>query len=194
MPGEARAAASLGPPAPPPEASTLVDYWREAGCGLWFAKDAEFDRRFRERFLSLHEAAARGELHGWLGTPDGALALLVLLDQFPRNAFRGTPRMYACDEMARDVAAAAISAGHDRAILPELQLFFYLPFGHSENLPDQERSVALNQRLGQPNVEHAEGHRDVIRRFGRFPHRNPILGRAMTPEEQQFLDDGGYAG
>jgi uncharacterized protein (DUF924 family) len=142
----------------------------------------------------LHEAAARGELNGWLATEDGALALMVLLDQFPRNAFRGTPRMYATDALARELANTAIAAGHDRAVDAQLQLFFYLPFGHSENPADQERSVALAQRLGQPSLSHAEGHRDIIRRFGRFPHRNPILGRGMRPEEQEFLDKGGFAG
>ena len=108
---------SVGPtPIPPAEASAVIDFWHEAGSELWFAKDTDFDRRFRERFLSLHEAAARGELAGWLATPIGALALLLLLDQFPRNAFRGTPRMYASDAMAQEVASSAIDAGHDRAV------------------------------------------------------------------------------
>jgi uncharacterized protein (DUF924 family) len=181
-------------PIPLAEAAAVVGFWREAGPGLWFAKDDDFDRRFRERFLSLYEAAARGELTGWPATPEGALALMVLLDQFPRNAFRGTPRMYATDALARDIANAAIEAGHDRAVDAQLQLFFYLPLGHSENLADQERSVALARRLGQPSLSHAEGHRDIIRRFGRFPHRNPILGRTMRPEEQEFLDNGGFPG
>lgn len=175
-------------------ARAFIDFWREAGPSRWFAKNADFDRQFRERFLSLHEAAARGELAGWLATSDGALALLLLLDQFPRNAFRGTPRMYASDAMARDAATAAIDAGHDGMFPAELRLFFYLPFGHSENLADQERSVALNRRLGQPHLSHAERHRDIVRRFGRFPHRNPILGRTMTQEEQRFLEEGGYTG
>lgn len=178
----------------PDNAQAVIDFWREAGPARWFAKDADFDRRFRERFLSLHEAATRGELAGWPEMPNSALALLLLLDQFPRNAFRDTPRMYASDAMARDVAAAAIDAGHAEAFPAELRLFFYLPFGHSENLADQERSVALNRHLGQPNLSHAERHRDIVRRFGRFPHRNPILGRTMMPEEQRFLDEGGYAG
>ena len=176
------------------ESAAVVDFWREAGPNLWFAKDDEFDRRFRERFLSLHEAAARGELGGWLATPEGALALLVLLDQFPRNAFRGTPRMYATDVMARRIADAAIISGRDRAVDKELSLFFYLPFAHSENLADQDRSVRLARRLGEPNLSHAKRHRNIIERFGRFPHRNPILGRTMRPEEQRFLDEGGYAG
>jgi len=176
------------------KAVTVVDFWREAGPALWFAKNADFDRKFRERFLSLHEDAARGALASWLETSNGALALLLLLDQFPRNAFRGSPRMYATDPMARAAAAAAIAAGHDRFAEPELRVFFYLPFGHSEDLADQERSVALARVLGPETLSHAEGHRDIVRRFGRFPHRNPILGRAMTPEEQRFLDAGGYAG
>ena len=178
----------------PTEAMAVVDFWRVAGPKLWFAKDADFDRRFRERCLSAYEAAARGDLAGWLSTADGALALVLLLDQFPRNAFRGSPRMYATDTTARRVAHAAIEAGHDRAVDPELSLFFYLPFGHCENLADQERSVELARRLGQPDLSHAERHRDIIRRFGRFPHRNPILGRTMTEEEQRYLDGGGYAG
>jgi uncharacterized protein (DUF924 family) len=176
------------------DASSVVHFWHTAGPKLWFAKDAEFDRIFRERFLTLHEAAARGELGGWLASPTGALALLLLLDQFPRNSFRGTPRMYATDAMARKAAGLAIAAGHDRTVEPELQLFFYLPFGHSEELKDQARSVALAQRLGQPTLSHAEGHYAIVKRFGRFPHRNPILGRRMTEEEQRFLDEGGYAG
>lgn len=196
---DAPQSAPPGPPAAPElvlliNASSVIDFWRAAGPKLWFAKDAEFDRRFRERFLSLHEAAARGELDDWLAAPDGTLALLLLLDQFPRNAFRGTARMYATDAMARDVAHTAIAVGHDRMFETELRVFFYLPFGHSEILADQERSVALVWRLGPPNSLHAERHCGIVRRFGRFPHRNPILGRSMTLEEQRFLDEGGYAG
>jgi uncharacterized protein (DUF924 family) len=175
-------------------AQDVVDFWREAGDRLWFAKNAAFDKLFRDRFLALHEAAARGALAGWPSTPEGALGLLLLLDQFPRNAFRGTPRMYATDTMARDVAAAAIEAGQDREVEPALQVFFYLPFGHSEDLADQERAVALVRRLGEPDASHAARHCEIVRRFGRFPHRNPILGRTMTPEEQRYLDEGGYAG
>ncbi len=176
------------------ETMAVVEFWRAAGPGRWFAKDLDFDRQFRERFLALHEAAARGELAGWPATPEAALALIVLLDQFPRNAFRGTPRMYATDGQARLVAGAAIAAGLDQAIAPDLRLFLYLPYGHSEDLADQERSVALNQPLGGDALSHAEGHRDIIRRFGRFPHRNAILGLPMRPEEQRYLDEGGFPG
>jgi len=187
-------AALLLRPAPPAAALDLVAFWREAGHELWFAKDDGFDRLFRDRFLALHEQAADGALADWQDSPEGALALLLLLDQFPRNAFRGTPRMYATDPMARAVVAAALDARHDLALPVDLRLFVYLPFGHSESLADQDRSVALARGLGEPNLTHAERHCGIIRRFGRFPHRNPILGRAMLPEEQQYLDGGGYAG
>jgi uncharacterized protein (DUF924 family) len=185
-----RLGAGLGPS----EADEVVGFWRAAGPAQWFAKDDDFDRLLRERFLHLYEAASRGDLREWLGWPTGALALLILLDQFPRNAFRGTPRMYVTDAMARDVAIAAIDAGHDRAVEPELQVFFYLPFGHAESLEDQKRCVALAERLGEPHLSHARQHRDIIRRFGRFPHRNPILARPMREDEQRFLDEGGFSG
>jgi uncharacterized protein (DUF924 family) len=178
----------------PAEAREVVAFWRDAGPGRWFAKDPAFDRQFRERFAALHDAAACGLLDEWLETADGALALVILLDQYPRNAFRGTPRMYATDSHARSVADAAIRAGHDRAAPREMQLFFYLPFAHSEDMFDQRRSVALVTRLGGVDLEHAKRHHDIIARFGRFPHRNPILERAMRPEEQAYLDAGGYAG
>jgi uncharacterized protein (DUF924 family) len=175
-------------------ARDVVTFWQDAGLPLWFAKNDEFDRRFRTRFLALHEAGARGELDEWIISAEGALALVILLDQFPRNAFRGTARMYATDRRARPVAGAAIAAGHDRAVDNEMARFFYLPFAHSEDMADQERSVALVARLGEPDLSHARRHRDIIQRFGRFPHRNPILGRAMTAEEQDYLDSGGYRG
>ncbi|MCA1369966.1 DUF924 family protein [Bradyrhizobium sp. BRP14] len=176
------------------EAAAVIRFWREAGPTRWFAKEPEFDRAFRERFLAAHEAAARGELLNWTASPEKTLALLLLLDQFPRNAFRGTPRMYDTDALALGIARAAVDAGYDLQGPADLQLFFYLPFGHSENLADQERSVELAGRLGEPSLSHAKGHRDIIRRFGRFPHRNRILGRMMTEEEQRFLDEGGFAG
>jgi uncharacterized protein (DUF924 family) len=185
---------ALGGCAPSASPLEVVEFWRGAGPRMWFAKDAEFDRRFRERFLGLHEAAARGELDAWRASSEGVLALCLLLDQFPRNAFRGTPRMYATDELARELADRAIRANLDRALEPELRLFVYLPFAHSEKLEDQERSVQLAESLGEPNLSHARQHRDIVKRFGRFPHRNPILGRAMRPEEQKYLDEGGYRG
>lgn len=178
----------------PPEAQSLLVFWAAAGPTQWFAKNPAFDSEFRARFLVWHEAAARGALDRWSVDAAAALALVLLLDQFPRNAFRGTPRMFATDPQARDVAAAALEAGHDMALDESLRLFFYLPFAHSEELADQERSVALCRDLPPPNPANAQRHCDIIRRFGRFPHRNPILGRGMTAEEQRYLDEGGYAG
>jgi len=176
------------------EALKVIAFWKDAGPALWFAKDAAFDARFRQRFLLDHEAAARGEFSSWQSTPDGALALIILLDQFPRNAFRGTARMYATDASARRAANLALAAGYDRHFPPELRKFFVLPFAHSEELADQERSVALARRLGAEDLAHAEHHRDIVRRFGRFPHRNQILGRPSTREETDYLANGGYAG
>ena len=178
----------------PTRPADVIAFWSEAGPSLWFAKDEAFDRRFRETFLVAHDAACRGDLDDWQQTPGGALALVLLLDQFPRNAFRGTPRMYASDSRALTAARAAIATGHDRHIDADLRLFLYLPFAHSEALADQERSVALCRELDENSLAHAERHRNIVRRFGRFPHRNPILGRIMTPQEQQFLDRGGYSG
>jgi uncharacterized protein (DUF924 family) len=178
----------------PDGARAVVAFWRAAGPALWFAKDDAFDNRFRDRFLAAHEMAARGELADWATSAEGALALVILLDQFPRNAFRGMARVYATDGHARLVADAAIEAGHDRAVENGLAKFFYLPFAHSEHPADQERSVMLTRRLGEPDLSHALGHRDIVRRFGRFPHRNPVLGRTMTREEQHYLENGGFKG
>lgn len=176
----------------PPEA--VAAFWASLTHEVWFGKDPVFDQKFRAAFSAQHGAAARGELMPWLATPKGALSLVVLLDQYPRNAFRGTPRMYATDPLARIVADAALDLGHDKAFRPELRGFFYLPFAHSEHLVDQERSVALCADLPEPGPSHSRGHRDTIARFGRFPHRNPILGRTMTDEEAAWLAAGGFAG
>ena len=172
----------------------VLAFWREAGPSRWFRKDDAFDEQFRTRFLSAHEAAMRGELDAWAEGAEGALALLVLLDQFPRNAFRGTPRMFESDTQALAVARQAVEAGFDDEVDGDLRNFFYLPFMHSEQLTDQDRGVALARKLGDEPLRYAILHRDIIERFGRFPHRNAVLGRATTPEEQRFLDDGGFAG
>lgn len=184
----------VSPGTVPPEARLVVDFWSAAGPTAWFAKDEAFDLRFRERFEGLHEKAAKGELASWIATTEGALALLILLDQFPRNAYRNSPRMYATDGLARAVATTAIALGHDRMVDPMLAVFFCLPFAHSEDLADQERSVALFRDLPPPAPAHSERHRDIIRRFGRFPHRNAILGRRPTAAETAYLAEGGFAG
>jgi uncharacterized protein (DUF924 family) len=170
----------------------VVNFWREAGPNRWFTKNDAFDDEFRQRFLLAHEEAAAGRLDAWLSEADGALGLVILLDQFPRNCFRASPRMYATDSLARSYAERAIAAGFDDQVDRALRLFFYLPFEHSESLADQDRSLALHERIGF--AEYAKHHRDIIQRFGRFPHRNAILGRESTPEEQAFLSAGGFAG
>ena len=175
-------------------AADVLAFWKDAGPSRWFRKDDAFDEAFRRRFLAAHEAAARGELDGWAQTSDGALALLILLDQFPRNAFRGTARMFATDAKAREVANAALDAGFDQQVETGLRNFLYLPLMHSEALPDQDRCVELTRPLGDDSHKFALIHRDIIEKFGRFPHRNLQLGRGTTPEEQRFLDQGGFAG
>ncbi len=182
------------PPHTNPFAADVVRFWHEAGADQWFGKDPAFDRRLRESFFELHLSAARRECDEWLATPEGALALLILLDQFPRNAFRNTAHMYSTDVLARHFARQALAANHMNGVAPNLRLFFCLPFAHSEDLADQDVSVQLNTRLGATERAHAEGHRDIIRRFGRFPHRNPLLLRETTAAEQAFLDEGGFAG
>jgi uncharacterized protein (DUF924 family) len=173
---------------------TVVNFWSPLGPAIWFGKDPAFDRRFREAFEAEHEAAARGELMPWLASPTGALALVILLDQYPRNAFRGTPHMYENDALARQVADAALDLGHDAAVDPALKLFFYLPFSHSETLADQERAVDLFAELPDPSPAHSRRHRDIIAQFGHFPHRNSVLGRPTTEEEVSWLRAGGFAG
>jgi uncharacterized protein (DUF924 family) len=180
-------------PLSPEETAAVIQFWVEAGPDEWFGKRPAFDRAFRERFLTLYERVARLEQF-YPDSAEESLALLILLDQFPRNAFRGTPRMYATDTLARAVADIAVRLKHDRMVQPDLRMFFYLPFAHSEVLADQDRSVALNAPLPEPCPANSRRHRDIIRRFGRFPHRNPILGRTVRPEEQLYLDEGGYAG
>jgi uncharacterized protein (DUF924 family) len=172
----------------------VIAFWRDAGPSRWFKKDDAFDREFRDRFLAAHEGASRGDLDAWQRNADGALALCILLDQFPRNAFRGTPCMFASDAKARDVAHAAVEAGFDTQIDEALRQFFYLPFMHSERIEDQELCVQLTARIGEDSARYARMHRDIIARFGRFPHRNAVLGRATQPEEQRFLDEGGFSG
>jgi uncharacterized protein (DUF924 family) len=172
----------------------VLGFWREAGPSRWFRKDDAFDAGFRARFLGAHEAAARGDLDSWARRADGALALLILLDQFPRNAFRGTARMYESDAKARAVARVAIESGFDKDFEPELRNFFYLPLMHSEDLPDQDRAVELARGIGGEPLRFALMHRGIIEKFGRFPHRNETLGRSTTPEEQKYLADGGFAG
>lgn len=175
--------------------AAVLAFWREAGPDRWFAKSAAFDEEIRARFLPTYEAAAARALGGWEGEAESALALLLVLDQFPRNMFRNDARAFAADPLAREVADRALARGFDRLVAPDLRTFFYLPFEHSEHPADQERSVALFRATGDAGLlKWAELHADIIRRFGRFPHRNAVLGRINTPQEQAFLDAGGFAG
>ena len=176
-------------------AAEVVRFWQEAGPDRWFTKNDAFDTEIRERFFDTYEAAAAGKLSDWEQCAQGALALLILLDQFPRNMFRGDARAFATDPLARAVAAGGIVRGFDGQVPKELRGFFYLPFEHSEDIADQERCIAFNKAIGDAEgLKWAEIHADIIRRFGRFPHRNAVLGRTTTPEEQAFLDGGGFAG
>ena len=173
----------------------VVGFWRDAGPDKWFAKNAKFDERIALRFEPSHFAAARGEHDAWMSSPEGCLALLLLLDQFPRNLFRDSAHAFATDDKALSIAKHAIGEGFDQSIEPVLRPFVYMPLMHSEVLADQEASVVLFEALGaKTNLDFAVIHRDIIARFGRFPHRNAALGRATTPEEQAFLEDGGFAG
>ena len=185
----------------PDRATALLDFWfgslgdpgREQHREIWFRSNVEFDAALRREFLADYEAAAAGMLLSWEAEAEGALALVLLLDQVPRNIFRGTPRAYTTDAAACATADRALERGFDQMVPPAWRLFFYMPFHHSEDLADQRRSLALSKalprnpdrggslrRYGRPYIE-------VIERFGRFPHRNEILGRESTPAEIAFL-------
>jgi uncharacterized protein (DUF924 family) len=176
-------------------AEAVLGFWRTAGPDKWFKKDTAFDDAIRARFLATYEAAAAGNLSGWEETAEGALALTIVLDQFPRNMFRGDARTYAADTQARAVTERAIERGFDQMVPLSDRQFFYLPFEHSEAMADQERCCSLFAATGDADLlKWAQLHADIIRRFGRFPHRNTVLGRATTTEEQAFLDAGGFKG
>jgi uncharacterized protein (DUF924 family) len=173
----------------------ILTFWREAGSEKWFAREHEFDLTIRFRFFEAYEAAARGELAAWEENEEGALALVLLLDQFPRNMFRDDARAFGTDAMARAVADRALVRGLDQALDPAMRQFFHLPFMHSEALVDQDRCVDLYAALADAELlRHASDHRDIIQRFGRFPGRNRALGRETTLPERKFLDDNGVVG
>jgi uncharacterized protein (DUF924 family) len=175
----------------------VLDFWfgreGEPGYGefreVWFRKDPEFDREVRDRFESVYEAAATGELDDWKEEARSCLALVILLDQFPRNMYRGDPKSYAADRKAQQTAEDAVDRAFDRELPPFQRMFLYMPLMHSEDLEHQRRSVELFRGLGgegDPSY-YAVRHMEIIERFGRFPHRNEILGRRTTPEEAEFL-------
>jgi uncharacterized protein (DUF924 family) len=169
----------------------VLEFWfSDEVRSHWWVKDPAFDEQVRSRLGALHGAAARGELDGWAATADGALALVLLLDQVPRNIHRGSPDSFSCDAKARAVTKAALAAGHDGELADDSRrLFLYLPLEHSEELADQERCLELMRPLEPAQwYDFAVLHHRIIARFGRFPHRNQVLGRESTPEEIAFLD------
>ncbi|MBC6981065.1 DUF924 family protein [Caulobacter sp. 17J80-11] len=171
----------------------VLNFWREAGPSKWFRGGDAFDHACRQ-FEPAHFAAARRELDDWAETAEGALALLLLLDQFPRNLWRGSAHMWATDPLARTFAHRALDRGFDRSGPRDLRAFWYLPFQHSERLADHDRGLAAMADCGDDDTRWARHHREIIVRFGRFPHRNAALGRESTPEEQAYLADGGFSG
>ena len=177
------------------DSEAIIAFWREAGPNRWFAADAAFDQALRDQFEEAHLAAARGTLSSWEDSAKGALALLLLTDQFPRNLYRKSAHAFATDTMAREVAERALARGFDEEIEADLRAFFYLPFEHHEEAGSQARAVALFEKLGDKlGLDYARLHADLITRFGRFPHRNAVLGRVSTPEEIAYLAKGGFAG
>jgi uncharacterized protein (DUF924 family) len=185
-------------------AESVLHFWfaSEAGSEVgsflsrWFIPNPEFDRMCSERFLAIHEDAAQGRLEDWRNEPRSCLALILLLDQFPRNMFRGTARAFATDAKARELSRHAVACGYDRELSPLMRMFLYLPLEHSENLDDQRDSVRLARGLTAEDpiqaevLKSAEEHLETIRRFGRFPGRNQALGRQSTQEEIDFLKNG----
>jgi uncharacterized protein (DUF924 family) len=183
---------------PDPLAQQVLGFWFQGNerDPRWFGKDPAFDAQLRARFLPLYERAAGGGLVRWMNASADCLALILVLDQFPRNMFRGTARAFATDAAALAAAKCAVADGHDRSMRPAQRMFLYLPFQHAESLAEQDRSLELNAPLGafQETFDvprFAEAHRAIIERFGRFPHRNAALGRASTPEEIEFLKQPG---
>jgi uncharacterized protein (DUF924 family) len=173
--------------------STVLDFWfSETHKPKWFVKDPVFDAKIRERFLATYKAAKTGSLSGWMRTPEGALALIIVLDQFPRNMFRDSPDAFATDGAACHAALMAVEKGFDRKLSKQERVFLYMPFMHSENPNIQQKSVQLYEALGlRDNLNFAIAHRDIVLKFGRFPHRNLVLDRPTTPEEAAFLKQPG---
>jgi uncharacterized protein (DUF924 family) len=179
------------------EPSELLTFWfSEPVCSHWFSSTPELDQEIGDRFESLWGLASDGHLDHWMTTAEGCLALVILLDQFPLNMFRGQPESFQTEAQARSVAGFAIKRGFDALLEPAQCAFLYMPFMHSESLEDQDRSVALYEQAGLGNnLAFAKHHREIVRQFGRFPHRNAILGRASNPEELQYLvSEGAFTG
>jgi uncharacterized protein (DUF924 family) len=177
------------------EAPEVLEFWRSIGASGWFACNDDVDARIRDGFAGLHAKAVAGQLQGWLEQPYSCLALIIVLDQFPRNMFRGDPRAFAADAQALAAANHAIAAGYHLQVEREMADFFFTPLMHSESILDQQRCVALmHAHSGREAFRFAVIHRDIIARFGRFPHRNAVLGRPSSPAERAYLDADGFKG
>ncbi|MBY4892388.1 DUF924 domain-containing protein [Rhodobacteraceae bacterium N5(2021)] len=175
-------------------ASDVVTFWLNAGPEKWYAKDDAFDAAIRDQFGQDWHAAHAGSLPDWATNSPGALALVILLDQFPRNMLRDDPRAFATDAKALEISSQCVAKGWDHEIAEPERQFIYMPYMHSEDMDHQNTCVDLfeTRMAGGNNALHARVHREIIARFGRFPYRNAALGRDMTPEEQAFIDGGGY--
>jgi uncharacterized protein (DUF924 family) len=171
----------------------VLRFWfEEIDPAKWFAQNPEFDAEIARRFSATHEAVGRGDCAGWRATPTGRLAEVIVLDQFSRNLFRGTPRAFAFDPLALALAQEAVARGADRALAPAQRAFLYMPYMHSESLPVHEQALQLFSQPGlESNLKYERRHRAIVERFGRYPHRNAILGRHSTPEELEFLKQPG---
>ncbi|MCB1384543.1 MAG: DUF924 domain-containing protein [Nitratireductor sp.] len=173
----------------------VIEFWRNAGMKKWFTRDDAFDAELAAKFLDLNEAAARGEHDGWANDAHACLALVLVLDQFSRNLFRGSAKAFSRDAKALQLARHAQARGFPAAIDGDLRFFYHMPFMHSESIADQLESLRLQySEVGCEGISHAREHYDIIARFGRFPHRNGVLGRHTTPAEQAYLDGGGFKG
>lgn len=183
------------PPFEKADPGEVVRFWLGQSDKVWFTADPAFDAQVRSRFAGLVDKARAGHLDDWAQSPEGALALVILLDQMTRNIYRDSPEMFAADGKALAIAKQAVAQGFDEALPKHQRRWLYMPFMHSEDLADQERSVALFTRSDiTGSIPFAVDHADIIRRFGRFPHRNALLGRQTTPEEEAFLAEGGFSG
>jgi uncharacterized protein (DUF924 family) len=177
------------------EANDVLEFWSQLGNEGWWTKNPEVDAQIHEKFGKTHDEACEGKLDHWTETADGALALIIVLDQFSRNMFRNDAKSFTQDAKALQIAKDAVAKGLDQSCREDLRVFFYLPYEHSEKIADQEKSVLLQHSIANPEaIWAALEHRDIIRRFGRFPHRNTVLGRHTTPAETAYLDGGGFKG
>ena len=173
----------------------ILEFWKEIGPDGWWEKNESVDNTIRERFGPAHEQATKGNLNEWKKTADECLALVILLDQLSRNLFRGSPKSFSQDNQGLDIVKHALSHGFDRQCDSELMKFFYVPFMHSEAIAEQEKCVILmHSTQDEDSINAALVHREIIARFGRFPHRNEVLDRHTTPAERSFLDQGGFTG